>query len=196
MKKIFFLIIFSIFITNNSLSEIFEMKNCYYKGKDKVWSEKEWLKTSTSMELLSIDPISGKRNYSKEKYIAHKDIILSIDTNSQMIFVTTINTRKYVEQGKISSDYFLNTRAGYEEKKRQQLSKKKQHIIKIKEIRLRPQIDDHDLLTKLNQGRKFLLDGAKLKVSLMFRGRGEQIPLFLWMNIKLSIILYMKRLIN
>ena len=59
----------------------------------------------------------------------------------------------------------------YEEKKRQQLSKKKQHIIKIKEIRLRPQIDDHDLLTKLNQGRKFLLDGAKLKVTLMFRGR-------------------------
>ena len=59
----------------------------------------------------------------------------------------------------------------YEEKKRQQLSKKKQHIIKIKEIRLRPQIDDHDLLTKLNQGRKVLLDGAKLKVTLMFRGR-------------------------
>ena len=59
----------------------------------------------------------------------------------------------------------------YEEKKRQQLSKKKQHIIKIKEIRLRPQIDDHDLLTKLNQGRKFLLDGAKLKVTLIFRGR-------------------------
>jgi len=59
----------------------------------------------------------------------------------------------------------------YEEKKRQQLSKKKQHIIKIKEIRLRPQIDDHDLFTKLNQGRKFLLDGAKLKVTLMFRGR-------------------------
>ena len=59
----------------------------------------------------------------------------------------------------------------YEEKKRQQLSKKKQHIIKIKEIRLRPQIDDHDLLTKLNQGRKFLLEGAKLKVTLMFRGR-------------------------
>ena len=59
----------------------------------------------------------------------------------------------------------------YEEKKRQQLSKKKQHIIKIKEIRLRPQIDDHDLLTKLNQGRKFLSVGAKLKVTLMFRGR-------------------------
>ena len=59
----------------------------------------------------------------------------------------------------------------YEEKKRQQLSKKKQHVIKVKEIRLRPQIDEHDLMTKLNQGRKFLTDGAKLKITLMFRGR-------------------------
>ena len=56
----------------------------------------------------------------------------------------------------------------YEEKKKQQLSKKKQHVIKVKEIRLRPRIDDHDLMTKLNQGRKFLQDGAKLKVTLMF----------------------------
>ena len=38
----------------------------------------------------------------------------------------------------------------YEEKKKQQLSKKKQHVIKVKEIRLRPRIDDHDLMTKLN----------------------------------------------
>ena len=59
----------------------------------------------------------------------------------------------------------------YEEKKKQQQNKKKQHVIKVKEIRLRPRIDDHDLMTKLNQGRKFLLDGAKLKVTLMFRGR-------------------------
>ena len=42
----------------------------------------------------------------------------------------------------------------YEKKKKQQQSKKKQHVIKIKEIRLRPRIDDHDLMTKLNQGRK------------------------------------------
>ena len=59
----------------------------------------------------------------------------------------------------------------YEEKKKQQLSKKKQHVIKVKEIRLRPRIDNHDLMTKLGHGRKFLNDGAKLKVTLMFRGR-------------------------
>jgi len=59
----------------------------------------------------------------------------------------------------------------YEEKKKQQINKKKQHVVKLKEIRLRPRIEDHDLMTKLNHGRKFLLEGAKLKITLMFRGR-------------------------
>jgi translation initiation factor IF-3 len=59
----------------------------------------------------------------------------------------------------------------YEQKKKNQQSKKKQHVIKIKEVRLRPRIDDHDLETKLNQGKKFLQDGYKLKVTVMFRGR-------------------------
>ncbi|MCJ7802655.1 MAG: translation initiation factor IF-3, partial [Candidatus Marinimicrobia bacterium] len=59
----------------------------------------------------------------------------------------------------------------YEEQKRDQQSKKKQHVVKVKEIRLRPRIDQHDLETKVNMGRKFLKDGCKLKVTLMFRGR-------------------------
>ena len=59
----------------------------------------------------------------------------------------------------------------YEEKKKIQINKKKQHVIKIKEIRLRPRIDDHDLMTKLNMGKKFLSDGCKLKITLIFRGR-------------------------
>mgnify|MGYP003986774877 FL=1 len=59
----------------------------------------------------------------------------------------------------------------YEEKKKKQINKKKQHVVKLKEIRLRPRIDTHDLETKLNRGRKFLEDGCKLKITLMFRGR-------------------------
>ena len=59
----------------------------------------------------------------------------------------------------------------YEEKKKIQINKKKQHVIKVKEIRVRPRIDDHDLMTKLNMGRKFLSDGCKLKITLIFRGR-------------------------
>ena len=59
----------------------------------------------------------------------------------------------------------------YEEKKKIQINKKKQHLIKIKEIRLRPRIEDHDLMNKLNMGKKFLSDGCKLKITLIFRGR-------------------------
>ena len=44
--------------------------------------------------------------------------------------------------------------------------------IKVKEIRLRPKIGDHDFDTKVNNmGRKFLKEGFKLKVTIMFRGR-------------------------
>ncbi|MEE2917403.1 MAG: translation initiation factor IF-3 [Candidatus Neomarinimicrobiota bacterium] len=59
----------------------------------------------------------------------------------------------------------------YEEKKKAQASKKKQHVVKIKELRVRPRIDDHDLLTKVNRGRQFISDGCKLKITLMYRGR-------------------------
>ena len=59
----------------------------------------------------------------------------------------------------------------YEEKKKIQINKKKQHVIKIKEIRLRPRIEDHDLMTKLNMGKKFLSDGCKLKITLIFISR-------------------------
>ena len=51
------------------------------------------------------------------------------------------------------------------------MNKKNQHVIQVKEIRIRPNTGDHDLLTKLNKAQKFLSDGAKLKGTVMFRGR-------------------------
>ena len=59
----------------------------------------------------------------------------------------------------------------YEEKKKAQQSKKKQQVIKVKELRMRPNIGDHDLENKLKMGKKFLADGYKLKLTLMYRGR-------------------------
>jgi len=59
----------------------------------------------------------------------------------------------------------------YEIEKQQKLNKKKQHIIHVKEIRIRPNTGEHDLVTKLKRGQKFLLNGDKLKVTIMFRGR-------------------------
>ena len=59
----------------------------------------------------------------------------------------------------------------YHEQKKQQEAKKKQKVIQIKEIKLRPNIDPHDLGIKLKQVEKFLSEGDKVKFTLRFRGR-------------------------
>ncbi|UCH11730.1 MAG: translation initiation factor IF-3 [Fidelibacterota bacterium] len=59
----------------------------------------------------------------------------------------------------------------YDQQKRLKESKKKQHVIANKEVRMRPSIGDHDLETKINQAIKFLQDGSRLKISVRFRGR-------------------------
>lgn len=50
-------------------------------------------------------------------------------------------------------------------------AKKKQHIILVKEIKIRPKIDEHDLQTKVKHIVRFLNDGNKARVTMMFRGR-------------------------
>ncbi len=59
----------------------------------------------------------------------------------------------------------------YEKKKKEHAAKKKQAVIKIKEIQLRPQTDDHDLEYKFKNARTFLEEGDKAKVTMIFRGR-------------------------
>ena len=59
----------------------------------------------------------------------------------------------------------------YAKKKKMSEGKKKQKVVKVKELKLRPKISDHDFLTKLNQGVGFLKSGMRLKVTVQFRGR-------------------------
>jgi len=59
----------------------------------------------------------------------------------------------------------------YEMAKKAAESKKHQTVIVVKEIKLRPRTDDHDVEFKTNNIRRFLADGNKVKVSVMFRGR-------------------------
>lgn len=59
----------------------------------------------------------------------------------------------------------------YEQMRKEKEAKKKQKTIDIKEIRFSPNIDTNDLKTKMNQARKFLSKGDKVKVSIRFRGR-------------------------
>jgi translation initiation factor IF-3 len=59
----------------------------------------------------------------------------------------------------------------YEQKKKQKEMKAKSAKVVLKEIRLGPNTDDHDFNFKLKHGRKFLEEGAKVKVDVFFKGR-------------------------
>lgn len=59
----------------------------------------------------------------------------------------------------------------YELKKKAAVSKQKAHAAIMKEVKLRPRTDEHDLEFKLKNARRFLMEGDKVKVTLMFRGR-------------------------
>ncbi|MBI2352752.1 translation initiation factor IF-3 [Candidatus Dependentiae bacterium] len=59
----------------------------------------------------------------------------------------------------------------YLKKKKVAEGKKKQKVMKVKEIKMRTKIGQHDYLTKINQGIRFLKDGNKVKITLKFYGR-------------------------
>ena len=59
----------------------------------------------------------------------------------------------------------------FQQNKKERDVKKKQKIIDVKEVKLRPSIDEHDFLVKAKNARRFLSVGDKVKVSIMFRGR-------------------------
>jgi translation initiation factor IF-3 len=59
----------------------------------------------------------------------------------------------------------------YQQSKKVQISKKSQTVIQVKEIRLRPKTEEHDLEVKIKHVRKFLEQRNKVKITMMFRGR-------------------------
>ncbi|MDR1616475.1 MAG: translation initiation factor IF-3 [Syntrophomonadaceae bacterium] len=59
----------------------------------------------------------------------------------------------------------------FEQGKREKEARKKQKIISIKEVKMRPNIEEHDFQVKTRNARKFLTSGDKVKVTVMFRGR-------------------------
>jgi len=59
----------------------------------------------------------------------------------------------------------------YQEKKRANEAKKKQTVVKLKEIKFRPKTEEHDYSFKVRQVREFLMEGNKARITVMFRGR-------------------------
>ena len=59
----------------------------------------------------------------------------------------------------------------YELSKKEKETRKKQHVISTKEIRMRPKIEEHDFEFKIKHARKFLLEGDRVRASVQFKGR-------------------------
>ena len=68
----------------------------------------------------------------------------------------------------------------YEQSKKEQEIRKSQKVSLLREIRLRPKIGDHDFESKARSARRLLADGAKIKVTVMFRGREITHPELGW----------------
>ncbi len=66
----------------------------------------------------------------------------------------------------------------YQQSKRTHESRKHQTVIQIKEVKLRPRTEDHDLQFKLRHAKRFLEEGNKVKISVLFRGREMAYPEF------------------
>jgi translation initiation factor IF-3 len=64
----------------------------------------------------------------------------------------------------------------YEQEKKAKEAKKRQQTVEIKEVKLRPAIDDHDFQTKVKMAERFLRKGNKVKVTVMFRRREMRRP--------------------
>jgi len=64
----------------------------------------------------------------------------------------------------------------FEQGKRARDAKKNQHVSEVKEVRLRPRTDDHDLQVRVRAARRFLEEGHKVKVEVRFRGREATHP--------------------
>ena len=74
----------------------------------------------------------------------------------------------------------------YEQQKKKNEARKKQKIIEVKEIKLRPNIDDHDYDVKMRSATNFLAEGDKVKVTMRFRGR-EMMHQDLGMNVLMRV---------
>lgn len=105
----------------------------------------------------------------------HDAMNLAMDKNLDLVLVSPNPTNpvcKLMDYGKYK----------FEQSKREKESKKKQKTFELKELRVTPNIEDHDFSFKVKNAKKFLSDGNKVKITVRFRGRelnyvklGEQV---------------------
>lgn len=115
--------------------------------------------------------------------IREKEVRLIGSDNSQLGILPTKEALRMAEEKELDLVLIAPTAAPpvckimdlgkfiYEQQKKDKEAKKKQKVVNIKEVRLSPKIEEHDISIKANNARRFLLDGDKVKVTIRFRGR-------------------------
>ena len=106
---------------------------------------------SETGEKLGMVPLSRALDLAGEKKL---DLVL-VSPNSQIPVCKIMNYGKYK----------------FEQAKKEKEAKKKQKVLEVKEIRVTPNIEEHDFGFKSKNARKFLQDGNKVKITVRFRGR-------------------------
>ena len=102
-------------------------------------------------EKLGMLPISRALEIAEEKKM---DLVL-VSPNAQVPVCKIMNYGKYK----------------FEQAKKEKEAKKKQKVLEVKELRVTPNIEEHDFEFKSKNARKFLVDGNKVKITVRFRGR-------------------------
>lgn len=123
------------------------------------------------------------KDYLVNEEIREKEVRVIGDDNSQMGIISAKEALKVAEEKQLDLVLISPTanppvckimdfgKFIYEQAKKDKEAKKKQKVINIKEIRLSPTIEEHDIVIKANNARKFLIDEDKVKVTVRFRGR-------------------------
>ena len=111
---------------------------------------------SDSNEQLGVMSLRSARQIAEER---HMDLV-EVAPNGKPPVCRIMNYGKY----------------RYEQQKREKEAKKKQKVLTLKEVKLRPNIEDHDFYVKMKAAERFLEEGSKVKVTIMFRGREMSHP--------------------
>lgn len=142
--------------------------------------------------LLAMMSFSEVKRIGKElsinEEIRAREVRVVSDTNEQLGIMTLHEAIRLAEEkgldlvevapnGKPPVCRIMNYgKFRYEQQKRDKEAKKKQKVFQIKEVKLRPNIEDHDFFVKLKHAQRFLEEGSKVKVTIMFRGREMSHP--------------------
>lgn len=128
-------------------------------------------------EGIATQAINEKIRFEKMQVISHDGKNLGILSRDEALRLARLADLDLVIIAERGSDGYPIVKvmdfgkAIYAKKQQAKDAKKKQQVIQVKELKLRPKIGDHDFQTKVNQAIQFLKEGKHLKVTLMFRGR-------------------------